>query len=94
MTIQTRDEAFEAFEATRTQWLAAARAWARQYARGRDSITINDVRRYGPAIPEGVDPRVAGAVFRDTDQWERLGYTNSKRRTSHGRPVMAFRLVT
>lgn len=92
MTFQSKEEALDALEATRAEWLAAARAWARQYARDGRTITINDVRTHGPAVPDGVDPRVCGAVFADRAMWECLGYVRSGRRLSHGRPVAKFRL--
>lgn len=93
MTFATKTEALDALEETRAEWLASARAWAQQFARSGDPITITDVRRYGPPVPEGVDPRVCGAVFRDSNTWKPLGYVKSRRRTSHNRPVMAFALV-
>lgn len=92
MTFATKDEALDALEVARAEWLAAARAWARIYASAGQIITINDVRRHGPPIPDGVDPRVAGAVFRG-DDWVNLGYTTSNRKASHGRPVARFRLA-
>ena len=92
MTFQTKQEAMDAMESTRAEWLAAARAFAKQYASDGRTITINDIRRYGPDIPAEVDPRVCGAVFSDPDTWESLGYVKSTRRTAHGRPVCAFRL--
>ena len=93
MTFETKDDALDALEVARADWLASARAWARQYAKDGRAITINDVRRYGPRMPEDIDPRVAGGVFRDTSTWQGLGYVQSNRRTSHNRPVMAYRLV-
>lgn len=92
MTFSTKDEALDALEATRREWLDAARAWARAYASTGRAITINDVRRDGPALPDGIDPRVCGAVFRGSE-WINTGYVASARRLSHGRPVARFELV-
>lgn len=93
MTTESRDEALDLFEQSSPGWLAAARAWAMEHGKGGRIVTINDVRRSGPPIPENVDPRVAGAVFRCRETWEFLGYGPSNRRVSHGRPVARFRLV-
>lgn len=93
MTFATKQAAFDAMEMTRAEWLAAARAWLRQYARGGRIVTVNDLIAYGPPLPDGVDPRVRGAVFNEKGVWENLGYTRSFRRLSHGRPVAQFRLV-
>ena len=93
MTTQTKEEALELLEATREDWLASARAWAKNFARNGAPITIEDVRRHGPAIPEHVDPRVAGAVFNEKGVWEALGYVAGTRATSHKRPVMRYKLV-
>ena len=92
MTTQTKEEAMTLFEQYRREWLHAARAFARGLGKAGVVVTINDVRKFGPPIPEGVDPRVAGAVFLRSE-WERLGYTSSARRVSHGRPVAKFRLI-
>ena len=93
MTTSTAQEAFDLFEAHRAEYLAAARAFMRQFAKHGQIVTVNDLTRNGPPLPEGVDPRVRGAVFMENGVWERVGYTQSKRRVSHGRPVMQFRLV-
>lgn len=90
---ETFEDALELFEQHRADWLAAARSWARSRAKTAGIITINDIRRDGPPIPEGVDPRVAGAVFAEKGVWENVGYGRSARRTSHGRPVARWRLV-
>jgi len=92
MTFQSKDEALDYLEAARAEWLAEARAWARTFAADGRAITINDVRAGGPPVPDDVDPRVCGAVFR-TDEWVNIGYTRSARKLSHGRPVARFRLA-
>lgn len=93
MTFQTKQDAFDALEAARAEWIAAARAWLRQYARDGRVVTVNDLIAYGPSLPEGIDPRVRGVVFAEKGVWENLGYTRSARKLSHGRPVAKFRLV-
>jgi hypothetical protein len=95
MTRHTTNPEFEAvvdlFERCRAEYLKAARASIIQLARDGRVVTINDVIKFGPKLPEGVDPRVRGAVFQ-RDVWDRLGYGPSDRRVSHGRPLQRFRL--
>lgn len=93
MTFPTKEAAFDAMEETRAEWIAAARAWIKQYARDGRIVNVNDLIAYGPKVPEGVDPRVRGVVFAEKGVWEYLGYTKSARKISHGRPVAMFRLV-
>lgn len=77
------------FEETRAEWLARARAAAEQVANEGDGrVTINDVRRLCPP-PEGVDPRVMGAVFRRS-QWKRVAYIDNSRTACHHRPIAIF----
>lgn len=80
------------FERHRAAFLAAARAVALRLGANGRPITVNDVRaEISP--PEGIDPRVMGAVFRTAD-WKRLDYVNSSRRVCHGRPLARFRLAS
>lgn len=90
MTFKSREDALDMLEAVRREWVDAARSWAMSHAADGRIITINDVRRDGPPIPEGIDPRVCGCVFR-TDDWIQCGYTASPRKLSHRRPVARFR---
>lgn len=84
---EARDEALELFERHRTEWLAQARSVAFQlYQRAGQPITVDDIRAKCPP-PGGCDPRVMGAVF---SGWTPVGYTNSRRRACHGRPIRLF----
>lgn len=86
-----RDEAMALFEAHRAEWLATARhAALRLYRRMARPITIDDVRAVCPP-PAVYDPRVMGAVFTG---WIPVGYTNSRRRACHGRPIRLFEPTT
>jgi hypothetical protein len=93
MGIQSKQEAFDLFEITRAQYLASARAFMVHFAKDGRAVTVNDLIRHGPELPDGVDPRVRGAVFAERHVWERLGYAASNRSTSHNRPIMRFRLI-
>lgn len=82
-----RDEALALFEMYRAEFLARARnAALRLYRRVGRPITIDDVRAECPP-PGDIDPRVMGAVF---SGWNAVGFTNSRRRTCHGRPIRLF----
>lgn len=78
------------FEATRADWLKRARLTARYLARKHGSVNINQVRAECPP-PDGIDPRVLGAVFTKAE-FECVGFINSDRRTCHGRPIREFKL--
>lgn len=78
------------FEEYRADWLARAREAARCLGATGRTVTVDDVRAVCPP-PDGIDPRVMGAVFRNKD-WECLGYERSTRATCHNRPVGVFRL--
>jgi hypothetical protein len=84
------NQALDLFEATRGDYLESARAAARKLLVSKYWITIDDVRKVCPP-PEGVDPRVMGAVFNKAD-YESLGWINSTRPECHRRPVQRFRL--
>jgi len=73
------------FEATRGDWLAVARATARELGSSGAIVTIDMVRDKCPP-PVDVDPRVMGAVF-TRREWQRVGYANSSRAACHHRPV-------
>lgn len=79
------------FEQHRRDWLESARAVARHLAFQNGSVTIDDVRQFC-APPEGIDPRVCGAVFRTKDFEPTGAYRKSARSACHNRPVAVFRL--
>lgn len=89
---QNKQLAFDYFEKNRAAFLWKCRIVAEDLAlrNTRNEITIDEVRERCP-LPLGVDGRVYGAVF-NTDEWEKVGYTQTKVKTSHGRPVAIFRL--
>lgn len=89
MTFATKDEALDALEIARAEYLAKARLCALRLTRKRDTITVDDVREKCPP-PEDIDPRVMGAIFAGAE-WEAVGFVNSARRACHRRPVRMFR---
>jgi hypothetical protein len=80
-------EVLPRLEAKRADWLAEARAVARQLGRS-GPVNINDVRRLCP-LPPSIDPRVMGAVF-NKSEWVCVGYKRSSRSTCHNRPIGTF----
>jgi hypothetical protein len=84
---EARDAALALFEEHRAAWLEQARGTAhRLYRRLGRPITVDDLRAECPP-PAGCDPRVMGGVFAG---WAAVGFTNSRRRTCHGRPIRQF----
>lgn len=90
LSLLTKEDAFDAFEHARPDWLSQARAVAVDFARKNGRVTIDDVRKVLPP-PEDIDPRIMGAVFAGK-QFVRVGYTNSNRATCHKRPISVFGL--
>ena len=86
----TKQEAFNLFEITRSEFLSNARWVAKRISKRQGYATIDDVRNE-VRLPIGIDGRVFGAVF-NTNGWEKTGYTPTKRKTSHGRPIAVFKL--
>ena len=90
-SISNKQQAFAIFEDTRKEFLENCRWIARRLAQKRGVITIDDVRAE-TKLPLGIDGRVYGAVFANKDEWEKVGYTQTSIKTSHGRPVAKFAL--
>lgn len=84
------NETLPFWEETRAIWIKNARAAARRIAAEKGQVTVNDVRAVCPP-PEGADPRIMGAVFA-RNEFARVGFTVSERRTCHGRIIGVFRL--
>ena len=92
MSFKTKDEALDALEQARWEYLIEARAAADRLWKSRGDktfITINDVREECPPPPD-IDPKVMGAVF-NTKNWKPIGFMLSKR--AHGRAIRVWRRV-
>lgn len=89
--VSDKQQSFDLFEKYRKEFLTHLRWIAVRKAKETldGVITIDDVRE-DVVTPQGVDPRVYGAVFNKED-WEKVGYTQTTRQTSHGRPIAMFR---
>src|SRR5690606_10307586 len=73
-----RDSALARFEVTQEQWLAEARARAREIFRRKGRVTSDDLQAECPPPPRA-HPNVMGAVFSQPD-FKPMGFTVSKRR--------------
>lgn len=56
----------------------------------RHEVTIDDVHDHYK-LPEWITPKMFGAVFKDGDKWEAVGYVKSRRPIAHKRPVTIWR---
>jgi len=90
MSINNKQQAMDLFEKERSEFLEYCRWVARKIVRDQDTITIDDVRSQ-VELPLNIDGRVFGAVF-NRDEWEKIGYAQTKRQSSHGRPIAVFKL--
>lgn len=89
---QLRDATLDMFEDYRPDYLASARAYARQVCLANGTCTVDEVRKQLPP-PSNVDPRVMGAIFRSRE-FEKVAYENSSRTACHARPIARFKLKT
>ena len=93
----SKAEAMSLFEKTRQEFLAEARWVAYKIGQHKGSVTIDDVREE-IKVPSWVNAKVLGAVFNQRDHmdkplWEKIGYTPTKTKTSHGRIISVWRHV-
>ncbi len=86
-----RDAALTLLERTRADWLYSARQCAEMVARLHGSVTADDIHQRCP-IPEGIDRRVMGAVFK-IPELVPDGYVQTKRACAHARPIRRFVLA-
>ena len=88
--IETKQQALNLFEVTRGEFLLFARWVAKKIAKKQGNVTIDDIRNE-VKVPLNLDGRVLGAVF-NTPEWEKVGYAQTKVKSSHGRVVAVWRL--
>lgn len=87
--INTKQQAFNLFENTRKEFLDNCRWIAVRIAKEHNGCVNIDQVREQVTTPDGVDPRVYGSVF-NSEEFEKSGYTQTTRKTSHGRPISVF----
>jgi len=86
--INSKQQAMNLFEATRHEFLEYARWTARKICQEKGHVTTDDVREL-VELPKGIDSRVFGAIFKG-NEWIKTGYTHTKIKSSHGRPIAVF----
>jgi len=89
MPTATKQQALDLFEKTRKEFLENCRWIATRIANEHNGYVNIDQVREQVTTPEGVNPKVYGAVF-NTDEFEKSGYTITTRKTSHGRPISVW----
>ena len=78
--------ALDLFETHRANYLADARMMAKLlYGVRNEPISTDDIHKHCP-IPDGIDPKVMGAVFNKAD-WVPVGYAQTKRKIAHSRTI-------
>ena len=75
----------------RQDYVVKARRIARLHALTHGTVTSEDVRKKAP-VPDGMDPRILGAVFR-TSEWKRVGFRQTPRASAHCRPISVWKLL-
>jgi hypothetical protein len=85
----TKQQALDLFEKTRLEFLENCRWIAIRVAKEHNGYVNIDQVREQVTTPKDIDPRVYGAVF-NTSEFEKTGYINTTRKTSHGRPIAIF----
>ena len=80
-----RDAALDALEQARRAWVGRARFAAFFIVGQRGEVSADDIHEHCP-VPEGVDPRAMGAVFR-RGSFRVLRYQPSRRAINHARLI-------
>ncbi len=75
------EETLDLFEKHRRDYLESARDVAEKLASDGKLVTVDDIRKECP-IPDGIDARVLGGVFREK-KWEKVGHKYSTRVACH-----------
>lgn len=90
---QSKEEALEALEIARIEYLAHARVIAVKLAKEQGGlVTAYDVREVCPP-PEDIDHRVMGAVLKGPE-WEPHGFIENPRKGwGYNHPVRRFRYI-
>jgi len=85
----SKQQALSLFDSYRREFLDNCRWVAVRIAKEHQGYVNIDQVREQVTTPENVDSRVYGAVF-NTSEFEKTGYINTTRKTSHGRPIAVF----
>jgi hypothetical protein len=86
-----KDEGIDRVSKNYPDFLTYCRAIAYSHADKFGTVSINDVREQIHEIPEGVNPNVLGAVFREK-HFEAVGFIEAKHPSAHARIVRVYQL--
>lgn len=84
--METKQQVLDLFEQTRNEFLTNCRWIAKRIAKENNGYVNIDQVREQVTTPQGVNPKVYGAVFAN-GEFERVGFVVTTRKTSHGRPI-------
>jgi hypothetical protein len=92
-----KNEAFYLFERTREQLIRRAREVAENICYQKGQFTVDDVRHemneeLKEAVERGIDLRFLGGALGHCKDFKKIGYSQTRVNTSHGRPIAVFRL--
>lgn len=83
-------QSFSFMNENKRAWLDDARHMARKLLANREYITSDDIWAFCPP-PGYINGKIMGSVF-TTPDFESVGFTRTKRASSHGRVIQKFRL--
>ena len=86
--LDLRDQALDLLERTRATWIHVARGAAHQAIERFGEVSADDIHRIRP-VPEGIDPRVMGAVL-NRRRFRFIRYQPSRRPECHARPIAVW----
>ena len=93
--VALRDDTLNQLRERRPELIRACTAAALRVALDSGAVCADDVRAVVP-IPDGINPKFVGCVFRDLADagiLRRDGYQPSKRPKAHARPITLWRLA-
>lgn len=82
------------YEENKARTLEAIRRTARHICYEKGSVTTDDIREHmGDMLPSFLDMRIMGAALGDKSMFQCVGYTKTRRKSSHGRPIGIFKII-
>lgn len=93
MTLMTKQEALNLFQSEKKRHLVEELTdKARVICELFGQVTVDELRKQ-TSLPAGTDARIYGAVLA-RKEFKPIGFTTTKRKSSHGRPIRVFALKT
>lgn len=78
------------YQQVKKEYLDSARWTARKLLNKQSYVTTDDIWAVCPP-PKVLNPKIMGSIFQDRD-FESIGFTYTRRPSSHGRPIRKFRM--